>query len=115
MELLKRLIMTAWDMWQHHTNALHEDATNRQGILEAEVNSQVQVIYDIGPMALGSSANTLLKRQIDVLLQLPTAYKLQWVATANIAKERTVQTQEGPYHSKRRQMQQWLIRQQSGN
>jgi len=89
MELLKRLIMTAWDMWQHCNKALHKDTTNRQGILEAEVNSQVQAIYDIGPMVLGRSANTLLKRQINVLLQLPMTYKLQWVTTANIAKERT--------------------------
>jgi len=40
-ELLKQLIMTAWDMWQHRNQALHEDTNNRQGILEVEVNRQV--------------------------------------------------------------------------
>jgi len=34
-ELLKRLIMTVWDMWQHCNKALHKDTNNQQGILEA--------------------------------------------------------------------------------
>jgi len=88
-ELIKRLTTTVWDMWQHQNKALHKDTTNRQGILEVEVNRQVQAIYDIGHMALGSSTNTLLKQQINTLLQLPMAYKLQWVATTTIAIECT--------------------------
>jgi len=75
-------------MWQHwNKEALHEDDGNQQGIIKAEVIQQLQTIYAKGPSALGSSANTLLKRYVNDLLQLYMVYKQQRVDIANIAQE----------------------------
>jgi len=54
MELIKRLILTAWDMWQHQNKALHET--------EVDVNSQITRLYARGPDAFGASASMLLKQ-----------------------------------------------------
>jgi len=40
-----RLMMTAWDMWEHRNKALHEVEENKTNILEAELNQQIQEVY----------------------------------------------------------------------
>jgi len=84
MELIKQLILTAWDMWQH--KVLHKTEDNWQEILEVEVNSQIARLYARGPDAFGTSAKSLLKQSEPDLIQLPLAYKTQWVATTCIAQ-----------------------------
>jgi len=108
-ELLKRLMNTAWDMWQHRNRALHDKPDNRALILEQEINNKVTKMYQLGPGAFITGA-TLMKRPIADLLQLPLAYKVHWLESAKIAQTRRDKQREGPYHSECKQMQSWVIR-----
>jgi len=89
--------------------ALHETEDNRQGILEVEVNSQIARLYVRGPDAFGTSMTTLLKWSEQALIQLPLAYKTQWVATASIAQAKCDKQKAGPYSSKCQYMKTWVI------
>jgi len=44
--LLQRLMTTAWDMWQHRNKALHESDTNKQAIVEADINQEIRHAYE---------------------------------------------------------------------
>jgi len=79
--LITRLIMTAWDMWQHRNKELHESDLNKQVILENTINSQIRQAYAIGKKNLPQMAWPLMKRPLQRLLQCPSAYKHQWMAT----------------------------------
>jgi len=85
-KLLKKLMGIAWDMWQHHNEALHEDAGNQHLILEMELNQKVTLVYELGQSAFANK--TILKHLLPTLLQLLQAYKQHWLATATIAKQR---------------------------
>jgi len=76
--------LMAWDMWQHRNKVLHKSEENRNKILEAEVNSQIKDLYTKGPRAFGSQSQTVMKQTESALIQLPLAYKKQWVATVQI-------------------------------
>ncbi len=100
---------TAWDMWHHRNQALHEETDNRALILEQEINNKVTKMYQLGPGAFITGA-ILLKHPLPNLLQLPHGYKKHWLDSAKIARTRKDKQQEGPYHSERKQMQHWVIR-----
>ncbi len=109
MELLKKLMEIAWDMWQHWNKALHEEPENRELILEQAINHQVTKTYQLSPGAFITGA-TLMKRPLPDLLQLPLAYKQHWLESAKIAKARHNKQKAGPYHSDQQmQMQSWVI------
>jgi len=108
-ELFKKLMEISWDMWQHRNKALHEEPQNRALILEQDINNQVTKTYQLGPGAFITGA-TLMKRPLPDLLQLPVAYKRHWLESAKIAKARQDKQREGPYYSKCRQMESWVIR-----
>jgi len=108
MELIKKLMGIAWDMWQHQNKALHEEPDNRALILETGVNEQVTELYNLGAGAFLPSA-ALMKHTLPDLLQLPQAYKIHWIGSAKIAKDRKDKQRAGPYASERRYMQTWLI------
>ena len=74
MELLKKLMEIAWDMWQHQNKALHEEPENRELILEQAISHQVTKTYQLGPGAFISGATLMKRTQLD-LLQLLLAYK----------------------------------------
>jgi len=75
---------TAWDMWHHRNQALHEEPNNRALILEQEINNKLTKMYQLGPGALITGA-TLLKHPLQKLLQLPLVYKKHWLDSAKIA------------------------------
>jgi len=83
-EFLKRLMNTAWDMWQHRNRELHEEPDNRALILEQVLNNKVTKLYQLGPGAFITGA-TLMKCSLPDLLQLPQAYKVHWLESATIA------------------------------
>jgi len=111
-ELLKKLFGIAWDMWQHRNKALHEEPDNYKLILETEINEQVTKVYNLGAGASSPSA-TLMKHALPKLFQLPNAYKVHWLGSVRIAKERKDKQKAGPYSSEHRYMQTWLIRTQN--
>jgi len=46
--LITKLMLTAWDMWQHCNAALHESDFNWHEILKDGINQQVSVVYEQG-------------------------------------------------------------------
>jgi len=62
--LLTRLMMTAWDMWNHQNKALHEQEDNKQDILEAAVNQKIWDMYSQGTSRLLLDAYTLMKQSL---------------------------------------------------
>jgi len=81
MALIIRLMMMAWDMWQHWNKALHESKVNWQEIIEDAVNQQISHVYKQGHNHLLREAWLLMKKSLQHLLHLPAPYKRQWMAT----------------------------------
>jgi len=100
---------TAWDMWHHQNQALHEEPDNHALILEHEINNNVTKLYQLGLGAFITRA-MLLKHPLPDLLQLPLAYKNHWLGSVQIARTRRDKQCEGLYHSECKQMQRWVIR-----
>jgi len=73
-ELLKWLMNTAWDMWQHRNQALHKEPDNHALILKQEINNKVTKMYQLG-LGVFITGATLMKCPLPDLLQLPLAYK----------------------------------------
>jgi len=107
-ELIKRLMNTVWDMWQHRNRALHDEPDNRALLLEQAINNKVMKTYHLGPGVFITGA-TLMKHSLPDLLQLLLAYKVHWLESAKIARTKKDKQWEGPYHSKHKQMQTWVI------
>jgi len=106
-ESLKKLMGIAWDMWQHHNEVLHEDAGNRHLILEVELNQQVTLLYELGHSTFANK--TILKHLLPELLQLPQAYKQNWLETATtIAKQQQDKHKARPYQQEWWMMHIWL-------
>jgi len=111
-KLLKKLLGIAWDMWQHRNKALHDKPDNWAQILETEINERVTKVYNLGAGAF-SPSTALMKHALPNLLQLPHAYKVHWLGSARITKEKNSKQKAGPYSSECRYMQTWLIRTQN--
>ncbi len=104
-ELIKRLMMTAWDMWNHRNKALHEEASNRNSILEDAVNQQIREVYDQGTDQIPTEAQTLMKRPLPKLLKLPESYKKQWLDSVEAARARFIRLREIPSRQAQRPRQ----------
>ncbi len=109
MELIKHLILTAWNMWQHQNKALHDTEENHHVILEDEVNRRITTLYTRGPDAFSNSTTTLFEWSEADLIQIPLAYKTQCVATAIIAQAICNRQKAGPYSNECQCMQTWVI------
>jgi len=44
--LIKRLMLTAWDMWNQRNEALHDSERNKQEIVEGDINQQITQVYN---------------------------------------------------------------------
>jgi len=108
--LLTRLMMTAWDMWNHRNKALHEQEQNKQDILEATLNQQIQDVYNQGTSRLLPDAHTLMKQSQTRLLRFSVHYKHQWLASMEAAKARFKRHTGGQNRTRRRTMTQYLRR-----
>jgi len=107
--IIKKLLQVAWDMWHHWNQALHHSQISRVNILEYNTNQQIQAIYDQGPGSFPRDAISLLKWKMSELIDLPMAYKQQWIETALIAQKWREKQLAGPYQSKQKYMQTWAI------
>ncbi len=108
--LLTRLMMTAWDMWNHRNKALHEQEENRSEILEAAVNQQIREVYEQGRQQLPPDAHTLMNRSLARLLRFPAAYKHQWLASVEAARARFSRSRGEHPRTIRRSMNKYLQR-----
>jgi len=46
MALITRLMTTAWDIWHHRNEALHNSESNKQEILEDNINQEIKIAYN---------------------------------------------------------------------
>jgi len=102
--LLTRLMLTAWDMWQHCNKALHESDINCQAILEEEVNDQIRQVYTQGLGQLPADAKHFMKWSLTKLLKLPASYKNQWIASVDAARIWYIQQKASPTYPERKFM-----------
>jgi len=89
---------TAWDMWHHQNKVLHKSSHNKENLLEANINQELQELYDLGPQSVPQDALHIRKQMAEQLRQLPSMYKHQWVETMKLAQARHKWALEGPYH-----------------
>jgi len=78
--LITCLITTAWGMWQHQNEALHESEVNQQEILGDAINQNICQAYAQGKGQLLKGAMSLMKWPLSKLLRLAAPYKQQWLA-----------------------------------
>ena len=110
MALIKRLMTTAWDMWHHRNEALHNSEVNQQEILEADINQEIKQAYDQSMESIPKAAKKLLRRPLKKLLQLPRYYKKQWIATLRAIQTRFQSQQEGLSRDKHQPKNKYLTR-----
>jgi len=91
--LIKRLMLTAWDMWNQRNEALHDSERNKQEIVEGDINQQITQVYNQVGRDPSKEVRRLTQRPLRRLLQLPAPYKRQWMATI-VAVRNKVQTQQ---------------------
>jgi len=84
--LLTRLMMTAWDMWQHRNKALHETEKNKQEIVEADINQQIRQVYQPAVHTVPKAVRPLMRQPLARLLTFPATYKHQWMATLQVVR-----------------------------
>jgi len=93
-----------------HVAALQSGSSQIQKQLPTDSGIQcIRTIYNRGPGSFPCKAAILLKHQLLDLLALPLAYKQQWIDTAIIAQKKQAKQQAGPYHSKRKYIENWVI------
>jgi len=59
---------TAWDMWQHRNEALHNSETNKREILEDDINQEIRLAYGQGWESFPLAARPLLQWPLQKLL-----------------------------------------------
>ena len=109
-ELIKKLWLIAWDQWEHRNGSLHNTLDNCLWIVEADVNSQIQQIYQEGPLALPRAAIPLVLRPLATQLALPLPAKQQWLASIEAACLQKKEHDYGRYIAEQRFMEQWVVR-----
>jgi len=86
LELIKKLLDVAWDLWGQRNEALHSEPEN-QSILESQVNDQIQIVYEMGSMVLPWDALSLLQEPFDLQLPKPLTTKQLWLDLFQAARE----------------------------
>jgi len=93
--LITCLMNTAWDMWQHQNEALHQEETNQQAILDYNINQEIHQAYEHHHGYWSPGVKTLFHRPLQKLLKLPRYYKKQWMATLRTVQTHFNQQREG--------------------
>jgi len=84
-ELIKKLWNISWDLWDHWNEALHNSQNNCKDILDSRINDQIQYLFRQGLQAVPRDSFAFFKVPLDILLNKPRTYKIQWVASMEAA------------------------------
>jgi len=114
-ELIKKLWNVAWDMWEQRNGALHNSASNRDEILEKDINDRIKQIYDVGPGQLARKDLGLMRQPVTHQLQLPLPIKQQWLDSIAAALHRQQLHEHGAMLGEQRVMEVWVIRNPTRN
>jgi len=85
--IIQKLLQVAWDMWHHRNQVLHHSEINQGNIVEYDTNQQIWAIYNQGLGSFPCDVMAVLKRKVTNLIDLPLAYKQQWIETALLAQK----------------------------
>jgi len=77
----KKLWNISWDLWDRHNEALHNSQNNCDAILDSQINNRVCALFASRLLAVPHDAFGLFHSLLDDILQCPTTYKEQWVAS----------------------------------
>jgi len=94
MALITQLMTTAWDMWQHCNDALHNSEANQREILDNDIDHKSNRLTT-KVESLFPKQHRLLQWPNPKLLQFPWYYKKQWMATLRAVQTHFKLQQEG--------------------
>jgi len=83
--------------------------------VEYDTNQQIRAIYNQGLGSFPHDVMALLKRKVTKLIDLPLAYKQQWIETSLLAQKQRVKQLAGPSQSEWKYMQTWAIQPDKNN
>jgi len=107
-ELIKKLWNISWDLWDHQNEALHNETSTQEAIVDSRTNNNIQQLFRGGPQVVPCDALTLFKGTLEELLQHSKHYKDQWVALVKAAIQQKQHHNYGAYLSEQHGMRQWL-------
>ena len=85
-EIIKKLWLIAWDMWEHRNSILHNTENVHSQTQEAQLNKKMCKLYSAAIRYLAHSPdNYLLGIPISNLIRKSYAYKKNWANSAKIA------------------------------
>jgi len=84
-ELIKKLWNISWDMWDHHNGILHNTSQLRDDILDSTINDQVHQLFSSCLQAVPRDTFNLFAQPVEELVSKPRQYKIQWVASVEVA------------------------------
>ena len=84
-EIIKKLWLIAWDMWEHRNSILHNTENVHSQTQEAQLNKKMCKLYSAAIRYMAHSPdNYLLGIPISNLIRKSYAYKKNWANTAEI-------------------------------
>jgi len=107
-ELIKKLWNISWDMWDHQNRILHNTSQPREDILDSAINDQVRYLFSLGLQAVPRDTFRFFAQPADVLLSKSRQYKIQWVASMEVAIKRKQHHKYGSYLLEQHFMRRWL-------
>jgi hypothetical protein len=85
-ELIRKIWMIAWDMWEHRNAILHESMNIQTETQTATDAMVIRGLYSKATMLLQATKDSyLIAPTLDDLLKRSTAYKKAWIQNALVA------------------------------
>jgi hypothetical protein len=84
--LIQKLWETAWDLWEHRKEVLHEQENQVTRSMGMHLNCRVtRVFFDLCSRPLRANDSYLVKLPLSKLLERSVQYKTQWLTVAEPA------------------------------
>ncbi len=109
-EIIKKIWNTAWDMWEHRNNILHDSEQNREAILEHNTNKKIRQTYASGTGQLARTDFRLMANTLEYHLGQPHHTKKLWLASIEAAIHRRRLHEHGAMTAEQRLMETWVVR-----
>jgi len=95
-------------MWAHRNGVLHDAEQPHVDIIDSQTNEQLTMLYQRGVHAVPRDAFNLFHSSMTELLQQPSAYKIKWIQSVEVAIARKQHHNFGAHLAEQRFMRRWL-------
>jgi len=85
-DLLRFLLKTARQQWDHRNHVLHKTQPDR--VKDKALDTEIRLQYDRGKDSLPKASKTLRDKPLDSTLSLPHNEKQQWITPVKTARKR---------------------------